>query len=377
MFKKEIFERRINALKSYMGKEKIDASMLMNPANLNYFSGVPFYYQTLAISADTIAVLLISRNSPPIYILNVDDVQRVKKGFSIGDIHKYEKPGEFLSAFLNVMDTIGSKPENMCLGVEGAYLPANIYSKLSKKTRKIEDISEAILDLRAKKDKNELELMRKAADIADRGMEAAFKNISSDKKESEIAAYCDYIMKQKGADDISFKTIIASGENTSLASWVTSDDYIKKGYPVIVDLGAVCKGYRSDTTRTFAYDISKKQRELLKAVIEIEELAIERLEIGMLQYKLDDIVQGEAKKRGYSKYFFHVSHGIGLEPVEKPRIAMRSKEKIQEGMVTTIEVGIYVPSLGGARMEDVIYVNKKGALPLTGFPRELDKLTIT
>ena len=377
MFKKEIFERRINALKSYMEKEKIDASILMNPANLNYFSGVTFYYQTLAVSAGTIAVLLISRNSSPIYILNVDDVQRVKKRFSIGDIHKYEKPGEFLSAFLSVVDTIGPKSENMCLGVEGAYLPAKIYSKLSKKTRKIEDISEAILDLRAKKDKNELELMKKAADIADRGMEAAFKNISSDRKESEIAAYCDYVMKQKGADDISFKTIIASGKNTSLASWVTSDDYIKKGYPVIVDLGAVCKGYRSDTTRTFTYNISKKQRELLKAVIEIEELAIERLEIGMPQYKLDDIVQGEAKKRGYKKYFFHVSHGIGLEPVEKPRIAMRSKEKIQEGMVTTIEVGIYVPSLGGARMEDVIYINKKGALPLTVFPRELDKLTIT
>jgi len=374
-----IQEKRLELLKSAMESEGIDVAFLIDPANLYYFTGVNFYYQDLALRAGTAAALLVPRELDPIFVVNIDDIRRVKENLKahLSYLEEYQQPGTLIPAIWRALSSLQKSPNEIVVGVEGNFLCSNIYESLRQKSREIKDITGIILDLRAVKSEDELSYMRKAAEIADKGIRSSTEAICEDKSEKEVAAFCEYTMMAAGADGISFKTIIASGENTAVPNWITSETKIKPGGLVYVDLGCIYGGYCSDMTRTFSYKASSEQEDLLEKVIEMERAAIEAVEPGIPQLKIDDLVTELAEKMGLRKYLFHASHGIGLNVVEKPFVAARSPEPFQVGMTLTIEVGLYIPKLGGARMEDVVHVTEGGAEILTKFPREIDELRLT
>ena len=350
----------------------IDATIIVNPKNLFYFTGCRFYFQSLALSAGTAAALIILRRDEAEYIVFMDDVERVDKESHVKNIRCYNQAGTLEQI---ISKTIFKNSLNRRIGVEGNFITMEILEKIRSgehdKIKKFRDVSVLIADLRSIKDSHEIEKMNDAAKLGDLGLEAAAKNISTDKTEIEVAAFCEYIMRQKGAEGFSFGTIVASGENSANPNWVTSKDKIRRGYPIIVDLGPICESYCSDITRTFAYHhISKDQKRIFDEVLDLQEVALDKARPGVLEYEIDDAVIEAAKRKKLDRYLFHCSHGIGLDPVERPDILKRGSNPIKEGMVISIEVGLYIPKLGGVRAEDIIQVEKDRINFLSKYPRD-------
>jgi len=180
-------------------------------------------------------------------------------------------------------------------------------------------------------------------------------------------------MKMNGAEKPAFDTIISSGYRSALPHGVASDKRIERGDLVVIDLGALYRHYNSDITRTIVVGKpSEKQKEIYEIVLEAQKSAVEKAKPGMTAKELDSIARNIIAEYGYGDYFIHsLGHGVGLEIHEPPRISQYDETVLKEGMVITIEPGIYIPKLGGVRIEDTVVITKDGAKRLTKMEREL------
>ncbi|MHA1835641.1 MAG: M24 family metallopeptidase [Candidatus Odinarchaeia archaeon] len=241
---------------------------------------------------------------------------------------------------------------------------------------KFNNIDEILNEFRAIKDSKELELIKKSIEISENAVKYAFENLKSDLKEIELAADVEYFMRKKGAESFAFDTIIISGVRTSLPHAKSGENKIKPGDIVIVDLGCKFKGYCSDITRTFTVSKpDKRQMEIYQIVKEAQEKAIRAVKSGVEIDQLDLIARNYIREKGYGDFFIHsLGHGVGLDVHEIPLISFRRKGKLKKGMVITIEPGIYIPSWGGVRIEDMILVGKESFEMLTKVKKGLDTI---
>ncbi len=222
-------------------------------------------------------------------------------------------------------------------------------------------ISDKIREMRALKNDREIELIQKASKISDKAIEYATEYIlDSDKPitENQLAAEIEYIMKKEGSLKPSFDTIVISNKKTALPHGVPSNNIIKN--ILLMDIGATYEGYCSDITRTVILNPNKKYREIYNIVHNAKNEAEKYLKEGISVKLLDSVVR---KSMGeYEKYFIHsLGHGVGVEVHEEPSISSKIKEDIilKEGMVITIEPGIYLDDFG-IRIEDLYVVKKNG-----------------
>lgn len=234
-------------------------------------------------------------------------------------------------------------------------------------------VSGLIEELRMVKTENEVALLKEAADIAD----AAFKHILDYLKpgaaEIEIANELEFFMRKCGATSSSFDIIVASGWRSALPHGVASDKNIEHGDFVTLDYGALHKGYVSDITRTVSVGKPSSQlQEIYHIVLEAQMKAVEEIGPGMTGVEADAIARDLITERGYGQYFGHsLGHGIGLEVHEGPGLSPRSDEKLVPGMLVTVEPGIYLPKIGGVRIEDDILITETGNERLTHSTKEL------
>lgn len=234
-------------------------------------------------------------------------------------------------------------------------------------------LKDVIEDLRAVKDEFEIEKIRQAVSIADRAFAHAAGMIVPGIKEREIAAEIEYFMRKEGASGNSFETIVASGERSSLPHGTSTDKVIESGDAVVLDFGAVYEGYCSDMTRTvFAEKADRKLLDLYNIVLEAQLAAINGLRNGMAGRDVDKISRDIIAKYGYGDYFGHgLGHGVGRDVHEKPKISPASDMAVGEGMVFTIEPGIYIPGLGGIRIEDMVLIKNQSVEVLTKSGKDL------
>lgn len=252
-----------------------------------------------------------------------------------------------------------------------------IYQRLQQ-TLKIELIPQSykIEKLRAVKDATEIEKIKKAIIIA----EKAFLNIKplirEGVTEKFIAQALEEEIKKGGSDTLPFPVIVASGLNSSMPHWRRSEKILKAGDFVIIDWGAEYDGYFSDMTRTFIIGkATEKQIEIYRTVNEARASAIEFCKAGLMAKEIDAVARQLIKNSGYADYFEHaLGHGVGLDVHELPKINQQSEEIINEGMIFTIEPGIYIEDFGGVRIEDMILVKKDSNEVLTNLPRDLEIL---
>ena len=178
-------------------------------------------------------------------------------------------------------------------------------------------------------------------------------------------------MLSNGADGEAFPTIVASGKKSAIPHWQTSDKEIADGECVIVDFGVSYRGYVSDITRTFF--IGKPSKELINIydmVLEAQRIGISSLSSGKAAFEVDLSVRNYLKSKGYGDYFLHsTGHGIGIEVHEKPTISAKSKEILKNRSVVTVEPGIYIPELGGVRIEDDCLVVEDGSFTISNFEK--------
>lgn len=231
-----------------------------------------------------------------------------------------------------------------------------------------------IESMRMIKDEEEIQLIRQAAQIADEAFEEILKEIRPGITEREIAFRLEVLMRERGATSSSFDMIVASGLRSALPHGTASDKALEKGDLLTLDFGAIYKGYVSDLTRTVVLgQPNEKQKEIYNIVLEACNRTIEALKPGLTGKDVDDIARDYIKSHGYGDYFGHsTGHGIGLEVHEDPHLSSRRGDCIlQPGMVVTIEPGIYLPDLGGVRIEDDVLITESGYEVLTHSPKEL------
>jgi Xaa-Pro aminopeptidase len=211
-----------------------------------------------------------------------------------------------------------------------------------------------IENLRLIKTDSEIKILKEAADIAD----AAFKHIIDYIKpgltELQVSNELEFFMRKCGATSSSFDTIVASGTRSALPHGVATDKVIEKGDIITLDYGAYHKGYVSDMTRTVAVgEPSAKLKEIYQIVLDSQLKAMDEIKPGMTGIEADAIARNYIAEHGYKEAFGHsLGHGIGLEVHEGPGLSIRSDIVLQPGMVVTVEPGIYIPGIGGVRIED-------------------------
>jgi Xaa-Pro aminopeptidase len=234
----------------------------------------------------------------------------------------------------------------------------------------------AVEKLRAVKDKDELSLMRDSANLISAVFVHVLGEIKPGVTELHLAAEIEYAIKGRGASRTSFESIVASGPRSAWAHARPTAKPLRKSELVVLDQGAILRGYCSDMTRTvFLGRANKRVRSLYKAVLEAQEAAKQAMRPGVTAGEVDQAARSVLKRSNLARYFTHsTGHGLGLEVHEMPRLGKGEGTVLREGMVLTVEPGVYLEGLGGIRIEDEVVVTAKGAIDLTTAPRDFLEL---
>jgi Xaa-Pro aminopeptidase len=226
--------------------------------------------------------------------------------------------------------------------------------------------------LRAPKSPRELESIRKGIKIAEKAFKAALRETGTDSTESGLAAAVDMAARGMGAEANSFETIVACGSRGALVH--ASPSRKKLRGVTVIDWGVICEGYCTDATRTVTFGrVPAQLKEAHRLVLAAQEKALDKVRPGIKAGDVDAAAREVIEKAGYGEAFGHgLGHGVGLEVHERPHIGKTSHDVLEEGMVFTNEPGIYLPGVGGVRVEDMLLVTKDGAELLTTLPRGLD-----
>ncbi len=232
-------------------------------------------------------------------------------------------------------------------------------------------LSLVMRELRIRKDRDEIRLMEKAAKVVDDVFEEILSWDLVGMKERELALRIEIEIRER-SDGISFEPIVASGENGANPHHEPGERKLGKGDMVILDYGAKWKGYCSDITRTIALgEPDERLIRIYEVVWEAQERAFQAVREGIQAGEIDAIARKTIEEAGYGKYFTHrTGHGLGLDVHEEPYIGPGEETVLENDMTFTIEPGIYVPGLGGVRIEDDVVVERRGR-KLTKAEREL------
>lgn len=271
-----------------------------------------------------------------------------------------------------VLEYLAKDPVKV-LGVE-ATMSVDAYESLKKCGKSELFLTRGLVDkVRQIKDPFEMTELKKAFAIGDKAFAKLLKFIKPGRKESDIAAKLEYLMKTGGSEYPSFETIVASGERSSCPHAHPTDRKVSEGEMLKIDFGAVYHGYHSDMTRTvFVGKATKKFRDVYHIVLEAQQKAVKAIKPGVSCKAIDAIARDHIAHCGFGENFGHgLGHALGLEIHESPRFAPKSTDTLAAGMVLTVEPGIYLPGWGGIRIEDVYLVTKDGHELITGTPNAM------
>jgi Xaa-Pro aminopeptidase len=265
------------------------------------------------------------------------------------------------------------------VGYEDKYMHCYAFSRLQNALPEIRQwlpLEEQIDGLRKIKTERELELIGRAEKIGDEAFGSLLTQLRPGMTEREAAARMDYEMKIRGAVSLSFDTIMASGVNSSMPHAVPTDKVLEKGDFLLMDFGCIYEGYCSDVSRTIVIgEADARQKEIYQTVYEAQQRALDGIRPGVTAHDCDALGRGVIEKAGFGPNFGHMlGHGVGLYYHEAPVLCPSDSSVIEEGMVLTVEPGIYIQGFGGVRIEDMVVVEKDGVRLLSHTPRELIEL---
>lgn len=260
------------------------------------------------------------------------------------------------------------------LGFEDAYLSFRSYEELEGLVDcDLVPASGIIEELREVKEEGELQIIRKACEIADAGFHFILDYIKPGVSEIEIANRLDFHMRELGATGVSFDTIVASGYRSAMPHGVASSKLIERGDLVTLDFGCYYEGYVSDMTRTVSVGKPAPQlKEIYDIVLDAQLMVNAQAKAGLTGVEVDSISRDFITAKGYGDYFGHSNgHGIGLEIHEGPNTSQKATKVLVPGNVITNEPGIYLDGIGGVRIEDDLIITETGNEIITHSPKEL------
>jgi Xaa-Pro aminopeptidase len=354
---------RIDRLRFCFSELHADALLVSHPANIRYLCGFSGSAGLLLVEGSKATLFTDSR-----YTFQAREevsgaqVHIAKHGIvkAVGEALRKAK-GEPLLAYSASHLTVAQKEA--------------VQAAAGAPVRWLKDAS-VVERLRAVKDREELAHIREAAELISEVFRRILPAVKPGVSELELAGKIEFTIKQMGASGPSFETIVASGPRSAWAHARPTPKLLKKSELVVLDHGAILRGYCSDLTRTvFLGRIPQKLRRFYGAVLEAQDAAKKAIRPGVTAGEVDAAARGVLRRHGLAKYFTHsTGHGLGLEVHEMPRLGSGEKFVLQEGMVVTVEPGVYVEGLGGIRIEDDVAVQAGGAVDLTNAPRDLIEL---
>jgi Xaa-Pro aminopeptidase len=225
--------------------------------------------------------------------------------------------------------------------------------------------------LRLKKSPEEVARIRQAQALAERALERALALLRPGVEEREVALEIEFFLRKEGAEGVAFPPIVASGARGALPHAGASEKRLEPGELITLDLGARVAGYHSDMTRTVALGKpSPEMRRVYEAVQEALEVALQGLKPGRTGKEVDALAREALGRHGLDRYFVHsLGHGVGLAVHEGPGLSPYTEEVLEPGMVVTVEPGVYLPGVGGVRIEELVLITEDGIELLSRFPR--------
>jgi Xaa-Pro aminopeptidase len=247
--------------------------------------------------------------------------------------------------------------------------------KAGGKEPELVPLEDVMTNIRKVKDDQEIDLIRKSVAVAEEAFEAIRDEIKPGETENHLAGLLIMELRSRGASNSSFPPIVATGSNSSLPHYRPGDTLIQSDKPLLIDWGALYKGYCSDLTRTLLIGrATPKMKQIYKVVLEAQEAAIEFLRPGVTTMQADRVARNVIEKAGFGKEFGHgLGHGIGRDIHELPTLRKTGgEEELRPGMVVTVEPGIYLPGEGGVRIEDDVLITHSGCEVLSSLDKSLE-----
>lgn len=348
---------KLGKLRARFSELGIDGMLITNGYNRRYMTGF----------TGTAGVVLIGEKKA-VFITDFRYVEQASR-----QINGYE----IIQHMGSIIDEVAKQAADLGikrLGFEQDHLSFATY-KLYENTvqAQLVPVSGVVEKLRLIKSDAEIKILKEAAEIADAAFQHILSFIRPGIREIDVANELEFFMRKNGAISSSFDIIVASGYRSALPHGVATEKVIEKGEFVTLDFGAYYKGYCSDITRTVAVgEVSGELRSIYKIVLEAQLRGMTGIKPGMTGREADALTRDYITEKGYGDYFGHsTGHGIGLEVHEGPGLSVRTDTVLEPGMVVTVEPGIYIPGLGGVRIEDDTVVTKDGNESLTHSPKDL------
>jgi Xaa-Pro aminopeptidase len=341
-------KNRVQRLREGLGEGKLDAIFISQPENRRYLSGFDGSAGFLLITPEDKILATDSR-----YTLQAKDQTDCEIFTITNELSKW-------------LPKLVAELKIKRLGFEAGHISFALHHQLydilkkGKPETKLIPAEGMVESIRAVKEPEEIELITRAAEIADAAMEYAGAKIQAGMTEKEIAWEIERFMREKGSESLPFDIIVASGENSALPHAKPSAKKINKGEPIMIDFGARIEGYSSDLSRTICIgtpdDKFKKLRDIVLGA-QLGAMALIKEEISGAE--ADNLARTIIEEAGYAQNFGHgLGHGVGLAPHESPRLGPNSSDKLINGMVFTIEPGIYLEGWGGVRIEDLVIMEE-------------------
>jgi len=335
------YEKRIRKAVEYLERKNLPALLIKNPSNIFYLTGLLDIEGLLVIDHSELHLFM-----PELYYQECIDSPSCKRGINI----QTYKPGTFLKF-------MGRYRKTAFIDTELTY--SGFVALGKKHGLKFVPVPNFLKDKRMLKDKEEIKLIRKAMDINVRVFRQAGRMIRCGMTENEMVGEILCLIRKYGGRKEAFEPIVAAGVNSAYPHHKSGRNMMEKGRPVVVDAGVDFGGYKSDLTRTFfPAGPDKRFSVLYKILKEVHERTMDFIKPGKTGKEIHDYAYGLLRKKGLDKYFIHgLGHGVGIDIHEKPVLNSRSRDIIQKGCVFTVEPGIYVPHLGGIRIEDMVIMD--------------------
>ncbi len=363
-----VFGKRRNRTLKYIIEQGMDKAVIINPQNICYLTGIRVVpYERL-------------------FLLIIDAINK-SCSFVLPNVDK-ELPLE--SSIIKVLYVDEDDPANVLkealgefniLGVEMGKITLDLEARIRNCSHKVEmqDIGQALSQFRLRKDSEEISHIKRAISYSDQVFNEIREKIKPGITEKTILAdIFSMISAKEGAVTNPFIIQALCGEHTASPHGEPGDRQLKQGDPLTIDFSVCYAYYWSDLTRTFFLGQPDPRMEIIyKINLAAQEKALEKIKPGVRIKELDLAARSFVEKAGYGKYYLHrTGHGIGLDVHEHPNLHSINEDYLEEGMTFTVEPGIYVPGLGGVRIEDNVLVTADGVEILSSYPKEFKSMVL-
>lgn len=338
--------------------ENIEAYVLLTPINRFYFT-----------KTDTSFGCVILTKNDKIFITDFRYEGYVRKALPNWEI-LIIKGNELYTKIGEILTRLGVKT----VGYEDEITIAEYGALKNCCKGELVSASKDIRLQRSIKTEEEIKHIANAQIIAQKSLQSVVSMIKPGITERDVAVELLYSMQKLGAENYSFDTIVAFGENSAVPHHKPGNRKLAKNDIILIDMGARADGYCSDMTRTFCLEEPKEElKKIHSIVLEAQLYALKNIKAGITGKEADSFAREYIKSKGYGDCFGHsLGHGVGVEIHEYPRLSSLSDDILRPNMIVTVEPGIYIEGLGGVRIEDITVVKENGLLNLTNFSKNIN-----